>query len=368
MQQTAAQPPVSVATSASPAPGAAAGFALLLQGVALPAAAANAGTTGAKPPAATVRAVAQKPETNPRPATGAAPQAKRPAVVSVAADGTPGVPPEPVFLQPPIPQPQPPPAVPTSSDGRAGTGTAGAGPQVPSSGPAPAPVSAAPAQPGPVAKAAMPIAVPAAALPADAAPQGGQTAPATAAPAAAALAAAGIDAPRPIARTGPTTPTTTATPSPPAAQMQGVIWNLARSGGSQLVSVSLHPADLGRVEVRLDRDAAGGTQVSLLVERPETLHALVRDQAQLGQALDRAGVPSETRSISIQAAPPVQPDASPAAGGASLAGGGGGASGNGDGRRPASAASYDAEFAGQDDAPAGQPGTRWARAGIDITA
>ena len=89
----------------------------------------------------------------------------------------------------------------------------------------------------------------------------------------------------------------------PATQQAAVaISQLAAQAGSQRVVVQLHPLDLGRIEISVERIAAGGTHVTLRAERPETLQALQRDQAEIGRALDRAGIPAERRTVTLAAA------------------------------------------------------------------
>jgi flagellar hook-length control protein FliK len=61
-----------------------------------------------------------------------------------------------------------------------------------------------------------------------------------------------------------------------------------RSGKSHF-EIRLDPADLGRIDVRIDVDRNGQVTSHLTVERPETLSMLRQDAPQLQQALDDAG-------------------------------------------------------------------------------
>lgn len=61
-------------------------------------------------------------------------------------------------------------------------------------------------------------------------------------------------------------------------------------GPTASLRIALEPPELGRVEVRIARGAEGDA-VRILVERPETLALLQRDQRELARALDQAGVP-----------------------------------------------------------------------------
>jgi flagellar hook-length control protein FliK len=62
----------------------------------------------------------------------------------------------------------------------------------------------------------------------------------------------------------------------------------ARSGKTRF-DVRLDPADLGRIDVRIDVDRNGQVTSHLRVEKPETLSMLQQDAPQLRQALDDAG-------------------------------------------------------------------------------
>jgi flagellar hook-length control protein FliK len=63
----------------------------------------------------------------------------------------------------------------------------------------------------------------------------------------------------------------------------------ARSGKTRF-DVRLDPADLGRIDVRIDVDRNGQVTSHLRVEKPETLTMLQQDAPQLRQALDDAGL------------------------------------------------------------------------------
>ena len=97
----------------------------------------------------------------------------------------------------------------------------------------------------------------------------------------------------------------------PPAQIAGAVAVLARNGaGSHRLILQLDPAELGRVQVVIDRRDGVPATVTLTVARPETLLRLVRDQDQLSRALDQAGLAPEGRSVRFQlAAPDPAPDA-----------------------------------------------------------
>jgi flagellar hook-length control protein FliK len=63
----------------------------------------------------------------------------------------------------------------------------------------------------------------------------------------------------------------------------------ARSGKSRF-DIRLDPADLGRIDVRIDIDRNGQVTSHLTVEKPETLSMLRQDAPQLQRALDDAGL------------------------------------------------------------------------------
>src|SRR5213078_787407 len=63
----------------------------------------------------------------------------------------------------------------------------------------------------------------------------------------------------------------------------------ARSGKSRF-EIRLDPADLGRIDVRIDVDRSGGVTSHLTVEKPETLSMLRQDAPQLQRALNDAGL------------------------------------------------------------------------------
>jgi Flagellar hook-length control protein FliK len=98
----------------------------------------------------------------------------------------------------------------------------------------------------------------------------------------------------------PTTPASTgaptAQPSGPAAQPAGdanrqVAMHVAQalSDGGKTVTVELHPADLGRVELRFSFHS-DGVNVRMTLDRPETFNAFASDRSGLEQQLAQAGV------------------------------------------------------------------------------
>lgn len=227
----------------------------------------------------------------------------------------------------------------------------------------------------------------ASAPPADSASSSAVLAPATdsASPPAASAPAVDSASPQPVAQpvhAAPARPAEGFHPAghtahlPAAEQVASVLVQVGggpAGGGGQRMVVRLDPAELGKVEVRVERAEGGPAQVSLTVERPETLLLLLRDQPGLHRALDQAGVPAEGRALQFQLAP-AAPDAPSADRGATPGWGGAADGGKGDGT-----------WHGQ--GHGGQPGGRhrghapadtvaaghgtyraWRDAGLDITA
>ncbi|MGN6310146.1 MAG: flagellar hook-length control protein FliK [Xanthobacteraceae bacterium] len=63
----------------------------------------------------------------------------------------------------------------------------------------------------------------------------------------------------------------------------------ARAGNSRF-EIRLDPAELGRIDVRLDVDRHGNVTSHLTVEKPETLAMLRQDAPQLQRSLEDAGL------------------------------------------------------------------------------
>jgi hypothetical protein len=171
------------------------------------------------------------------------------------------------------------------------------------------------------------------------------------------------------------------------AQLAPTLVSLFRRGDTNRLTVQLEPAELGRVQIHVERHSDGPILVTLTADRSQTLDLLVRDTDGLHRALDQAGIPADGRSVTFRladsaaapagAAPTFAPPSdtpapatpamtAPAGGGATSADAGGGSGGfmprdggsSGQRRSPGRQDS--------DDNP--QSRTRWLRAGIDITA
>ncbi len=73
--------------------------------------------------------------------------------------------------------------------------------------------------------------------------------------------------------------------------------NKAIKAGADRINIRLHPADLGRVEIRLEVAADGRTVAVVTADKPDTLDMLRRDSAQLAKALSDAGLDMEAGDL-----------------------------------------------------------------------
>src|SRR5690606_15501864 len=134
-----------------------------------------------------------------------------------------------------------------------------------------------------------------------------QAAPSGAAAAATAPVPSELDAPDGLA-TGPAQPQTPATGASAAMRPEAALYqrpdtqiNLPHiaaeisrhvQNGVSRFEIRLNPAELGRIDVRMEVDPSGNVVARLAVERSETLDLLQRDQRALERALADAGLDS----------------------------------------------------------------------------
>ncbi|WP_428488240.1 flagellar hook-length control protein FliK [Rhodopila sp.] len=119
----------------------------------------------------------------------------------------------------------------------------------------------------------------------------------------------------------------------PAQQVAPALLSMTQShDGTQHMTLRLNPAELGMVQVRIDRAATGPASVAITAERSDTLQMLRQDTMQLHRTLDQAGVPAEGRTISFHVEPAGQPASS--GGNTSSNGNSGGSSGGSSGNTP----------------------------------
>lgn len=132
-----------------------------------------------------------------------------------------------------------------------------------------------------------------------------------------------VGAPVPAARLQAPEPVSTTTTSP-ADEVAPAVIRLSSADGARHISLQLTPTDLGLVDIRIEQPKDGPVTITLTVQHPRTLDLLQRDLEQLSQTLDRAGLSTEGRQISLHLAPthtppaptdPVAPASQPAAGG-----------------------------------------------------
>jgi flagellar hook-length control protein FliK len=96
-----------------------------------------------------------------------------------------------------------------------------------------------------------------------------------------------------------------------AGQVAPALLVLAKTmDGGQQMTVRLHPAELGMVQVRIARAVSGATQIEISADNPVTLLALQRDQPQLHRTLDDAGIPAAGRTVTFHIAQAEQAAAS----------------------------------------------------------
>jgi hypothetical protein len=147
----------------------------------------------------------------------------------------------------------------------------------------------------------------------------------------------------------------------PAVQIGHAAQMHLAAGGAGPLTIRLEPAELGALQIKIERGTAGAATVTVAVERPETLHLLQGDLAHLHQALDRAGVPTEQRSLTLALAPP--PPSGGTGGSAGGFGQGSGFAGSGNRQGNTAGPITTADTGPEETLPDG-----WLRAGLNITA
>jgi len=97
--------------------------------------------------------------------------------------------------------------------------------------------------------------------------------------------------PATAATAAPAGPLTVTAASHAAVPLSGLALEIAVSAksGKSSFEIRLDPADLGRIDVRIDVDRNGQVTSHLTVEKPETLSMLRQDAPQLQRQLDDAG-------------------------------------------------------------------------------
>ncbi len=94
------------------------------------------------------------------------------------------------------------------------------------------------------------------------------------------------------------TPPPSAPQQPPQVQVALHIAKAVKNGADR-ISIRLNPAELGRVDVKLDVNQAGQVAATVTVERPETLELLKADARALERALADAGLETDRDNLSF---------------------------------------------------------------------
>ncbi|MBK1670168.1 hypothetical protein CKO28_19220 [Rhodovibrio sodomensis] len=97
----------------------------------------------------------------------------------------------------------------------------------------------------------------------------------------------------PTGASGPPAPT-----APPAEQVAVQIQRAAAQGQSR-VQIRLNPAELGRIDVKLELGDDGHVRAVLAVDKPETLDLMQRDARALERALQAAGLKTDQGSLNF---------------------------------------------------------------------
>ncbi len=71
----------------------------------------------------------------------------------------------------------------------------------------------------------------------------------------------------------------------------------AATGGGETITLRLNPVDMGRIEVKLSFDDSGTLRAIVSADTPAALDMLRRDSADLGRALNDAGVRADTQTL-----------------------------------------------------------------------
>ena len=73
----------------------------------------------------------------------------------------------------------------------------------------------------------------------------------------------------------------------------------AVGGGKNSMSLKLNPAELGRIDVKLEVAENGALRAVVSADRPETLELLQRDSRLLERSLQDAGVKTDSQSLTF---------------------------------------------------------------------
>ena len=174
------------------------------------------------------------------------------------------------------------------------------------------------------------------------------------------------------AQAGSGTGASASAPPPEVQQIVPAVVSLATAtDGTSSLTVSLHPRDLGDVQVQMVRSQDGGTSLTITADRAQTLEQLAQNVHHLHAALDAANIPSEQRTLAFALSPSTDNGSGAAGRGASQGDGGG----QNTPQRQASWEDRDGAYrnsaAGSGMAADVTPGMvtrRWVASGLNITA
>ncbi len=84
----------------------------------------------------------------------------------------------------------------------------------------------------------------------------------------------------------------------PASQV-AVHIQRAAAAGQDRIRITLHPAELGQIDIKLKVSNDGAVRAIVSIERPETFELLQRDARGLEKALQDAGLKTDSGSLSF---------------------------------------------------------------------
>lgn len=89
------------------------------------------------------------------------------------------------------------------------------------------------------------------------------------------------------------------TPTPSAAEQVGIHLARAAQSGATRFTIQLHPAELGRVDVKMEVTHGGKIHAVVTADRQDTLDMLQRDARGLERALQSTGLKADSNSLSF---------------------------------------------------------------------
>ena len=93
----------------------------------------------------------------------------------------------------------------------------------------------------------------------------------------------------------------------PVKEQVQVAITQAASDGLDRITIQLDPVDLGRVEIKMNVNKEGQTQIYFMVDKPETFDSLSRDARTLERSLQEAGIKADTGSMQFNLRQQPQP-------------------------------------------------------------